>query len=271
MEERGERFAREWERKAERIERDAERQVRLAEREAAIAERYVERASQMAERQAKMQERNRAMQEKRETLYARGYEGGSNSKVKKVIKIKIPKKAKLKTNIRHGELKLSSVIHNMSGDISHSFLLADNIDGGDTSINVSYSPVVINNWSLGSLTLNYVDKAQIKNAGDIVLNAKSSNINIEKLINTGIIDGSFGELTISNLDESFRNLNLVLENSDAYVNLPDNANYSLFFKGSRSKYNNAPTNQKTIRNYPEGSSTDKTIVVNAKYSNVIVD
>ncbi|MCC1498418.1 hypothetical protein, partial [Alcanivorax sp. 1008] len=103
--------------------------------------------------------------------------------MKKVIKIKIPKKAKLKTNIRHGELKLSSVIHNMSGDISHSFLVSDNIDGGDTFINVSYSPVVINNWNLGTLNLNFVDKAQIKSVNDLVLNAKSSNINIDKLTN----------------------------------------------------------------------------------------
>ncbi|MCA0153744.1 hypothetical protein [Winogradskyella vincentii] len=271
MEAWGERFGREMERKAQQVERNAERQSRMAEREARLAERHAERSAQMAERQAEMEARRKEMHEKRETIFARSIEGGNNSKVKKVIKIKIPKKAKLKTNIRHGELKLSSVIHNMSGDISHSFLVADNIDGGDTFINVSYSPVVINNWNLGTLNLNFVDKAQIKSVNDLVLNAKSSNINIDKLTNTGIIDGSFGDLTISQLTESFNNLNLVLENSDAYVNLPNATDYSLYFKGNRSKYNNQPTNQKTIRNYPDGGSTDKTIIVNAKYSNVIID
>ena len=108
-------------------------------------------------------------------------------------------------------LKISSVIHNLQGDISHAFLVADKIDGGETSINVSYSPVVINSWNLGTLNLNYVDKAQIKNVKNLVLNAKSSNINIETLSDTGIIDGSFGDLTISNLAETFKNLNLVLE------------------------------------------------------------
>ena len=101
-------------------------------------------------------------------------------------------------------LRLSSVIHNMTGDISHAFLVADNIDGSDTSINVSYSPVIINTWSLGTLNLNYVDKAQIKNANNLVLNSKSSNISVESLTDTGIIDGSFGDLTISNLSESFK-------------------------------------------------------------------
>ncbi|WP_411895343.1 hypothetical protein [Winogradskyella sp. A2] len=271
MEAWGERFGREMERKAMTIERNAERQARMAEREAVMAERHAERNEALFERQEEMKERRNEMREKREVMLNRRLESGSNSKVKKVIKIKIPKKAKLKTNIRHGELKLSSVIHNMSGEISHSFLVAENIDGGDTFINVSYSPVVINNWNLGTLNLNFVDKAQIKSVNDLVLNAKSSNINIEELTNTGIIDGSFGDLTISNLTERFKNLNLVLENSDAYVNLPNDTDYTLYFKGNRSKYNNESTNQKTIRNYPDGGSTAKTISVNAKYSNVIID
>ena len=136
---------------------------------------------------------------------------------------------------------------------------------------MSYSPVVINTWNLGTLNLNFVDKAQIKNANNLVLNSKSSNINIERLTDTGIIDGSFGDLTISNLTESFKNLNLVLENSDALVNLPKNIDYSMYFKGNRSKYNNKPTTQKTIRNYPEGQSSNRNIMVNAKFSNVIIN
>jgi hypothetical protein len=191
--------------------------------------------------------------------------------VKKVIKIKIPKKAKLKTNIRHGELKLSSVIYNMTGDLSHSFFVAENIDGGSTSINVSYSPVIINTWTLGTLNLNFVDKAQIRTVNNLVLNSKSSNINIERLTDTGIIDGSFGDLTISNLTETFKNLNLVLENSDALINLPKGIDYNIYFKGNRSKYNNQPTTQKTIRNVPEGQISDRNIMVNAKFSTIIIN
>ncbi|WP_426430877.1 hypothetical protein ACPX19_00600 [Winogradskyella sp. HB-48] len=268
-EEFGEKFGKEWEEKmeawGERFGRQMERQAELLERQAERRERQVERAEEMELRRKEMQERKAA------TGYARKLEFGNDSKVKKVIKIKIPKKAKLKTNIRHGELKISSVIHNLQGDISHAFLVADNIDGGNTSINVSYSPVIIKSWNLGTLNLNYVDKAQIKNVKNLVLNAKSSNINIETLSDTGIIDGSFGDLTISNLAETFKNLNLVLENSDALVNLPKNVDYNMYFKGSRSKFNNKATTQKTIRNYPEGQSSDRSIVVNAKFSNVIMN
>ncbi|MBC2846081.1 hypothetical protein [Winogradskyella flava] len=271
MEAWGERFGKQMEKQAVLIEKSAKRAELMAEREEKIAERYEERAESMKERRAEMEERRNSMRDKRESILARRLESGSNSKVKKVIKIKIPKRAKLKTDIRHGELKLSSVIYDMSGDISHAFLVADNIDGSDTSINVSYSPVVINNWNLGTLNLNYVDRAQIKSAKNLVLNSKSSNINIENLSDTGIIDGSFGDLTISNLAESFKSLNLVLENSDALINLPKAVDYSMYFKGSRSKFNNKVTSQKTIRNYPNGQSSARNIIVNAKFSNVIMN
>ena len=272
MEAWGENFGKEMEKNAEAIEKRAEA---LAKRSEKIAERSAKRSEKTArrleERSELMEKRREEMRDRRESILARRLESGSNSKVKKVIKIKIPKKAKLKTNIRHGELKLSSVIYNMQGDISHSFLVADNIDGSDTSINVSYSPVVINTWNLGTLNLNFVDKAQITNAKKLVLNSKSSNINIERLTDTGVIDGSFGDLTISNLTQTFKNLNLVLENSDALVNLPKDIDFSMYFKGNRSKYNNKPTTQKTIRNYPEGQNSNRNIIVNAKYSNVIIN
>jgi hypothetical protein len=243
----------------------------MEKRSEIMAKRLEKNAEHMEDRREEMEDRRNLMQNKRESILVKRLESGRNSQVRKVIKIKIPKKAKLKTNIRHGELKLSSVIYNMSGDISHSFLVAEHIDGSDTSINVSYSPVAIKIWDLGTLNLNFVDKAQIKNANNLVLNSKSSNISIENLTNTGIIDGSFGDLTISNLTTSFKNLNLVLENSDALINLPKDIDYTMYFKGNRSKYNNKPTTQKTVRNYPDGQNSNRTIIVNAKFSNVIIN
>lgn len=278
-EEFGERFGKEWEEKmeawGERFGREMEGRSKSAERRAELlqkrAEAMEERGQEMKERAERIEQLRDRKGERRESNVSRYFESGSNSKVRKIIKIKIPKKAKLKTNIRHGELKLSSVIYNMSGDISQAYLVAEHIDGSDTSINVSYSPVIINTWNSGTLNLNFVDKAQIKNAANLVLNSKSSNINIETLSDTGIIDGSFGDLTISNLTSSFKNLNLVLENSDVLINLPKDVDYSLYFKGNRSRYNNKPTTQKTIRNYPDGQSSDRNIIVNAKFSNVMTN
>jgi len=98
-----------------------------------------------------------------------------------------------------------------------------------------------------------------------VLTSNSSNININTLKNNALIDGSFGDLNIKNIDDSFSSLNIILENSDAVIKLPK-TNYNLLFKGNRSKFNNERTNKKVIKNYPEGGSSDKTIMVNAKYS-----
>jgi hypothetical protein len=265
-----EKNATEMEKRAIVLERKAKIMQERAKRTQKRAEAVEQRVESMEERKEERRERSQSLRHQRDRILERNFESGSTSKVRKVIKIKIPKKAKLKTNIRHGELKISSVIYNMSGDISQAFLVAEHIDGSDTSINVSYSPVLINTWNSGTLNLNFVDKAQIKNAGNLVLNSKSSNINIESLTDVGIIDGSFGDLTISNLSTTFKNLNLVLENSDALINLPK-TDFMLNFKGNRSKYNNKVTAQKTIRNYPEGESSNRSISVNAKFSNVIIN
>jgi len=192
----------------------------------------------------------------------------SNSKVKKTIKIKMPKKAKLKMNVRHGELKFTSVINNLKADISHSNFIANNIDGGNTSINVSYSPVKITNWNAGELKLNYVDNAKIETANKLILSSNSSNVNIKNILNNAIIDGSYGDLVIGNISDSFKNINLVLENSDAKLKLPK-GDYSLFYKGFKSIFNDENTSSKTINNYPNDSDSNQTIVINAKYSNVV--
>lgn len=194
----------------------------------------------------------------------------SNQKVKKTIKIKMPKKAKLKLNVKHGELKMASIISNSKGNVEHGALLAENIDGSDTSINVSYSNVSIEDWKEGELKLNYVEKAVLKNVNELVLNSVSSDVNIDHLGGNNIIDGSFGELVVREILPSFNNLNIVIENSDATLKLPK-TDFNLFFKGNRSLFNNENTSNKTIKNYPNSSNVSKTIVINAKYSSVITE
>ncbi|AEG99990.1 hypothetical protein [Lacinutrix sp. 5H-3-7-4] len=189
----------------------------------------------------------------------------------KTIKIKMPKKAKLKLNVRHGELKLASVITNPDITVSHGNLFANTINGSNASINVLYSNATILNINEGALKLNYADKTKIKTAKDLVLNAVSSNIDIETLNGNSIIDGSFGDLYIRNIAHSFSNLNIVLENSDALLKLPTAINYNLYFKGNHSKFNKQRTNNTTIKHNPNGGDTTKTIVINAKYSNIVAE
>jgi len=189
----------------------------------------------------------------------------------KTIKIKMPKKAKLKLNVRHGELKMASILQNVKADISHGSLLAQTIDGSSTSINVAYSSVFIKEWKSGELNLKYVDDAMIQHVDQLMLNSVSSTIGLDYIKGNTVIDGSFGELTIHNILPTFNNLNIVLENSDAMLKLPKNVDYKLFFKGNRSQFNNKTVSNKKIDNFPNSTSSNNTIVINAKYSNVIAE
>ncbi|SDB21447.1 hypothetical protein SAMN03097699_0129 [Flavobacteriaceae bacterium MAR_2010_188] len=193
-----------------------------------------------------------------------------DSKTIKTIKLKVPKKAKLKMNVRHGELKFTSLIHNLKADISHATLIADYIDGSETSINVSYSPVSITEWKTGELFLNFVNKAEIKNAKNLMLTSNSSNISLGNVGGNSIINGSFGDLWVASIDPSFKNLNIVLENSDAHIKLPTAA-YKFQYKGNRSKLSHPKNNDERTSSFSTGEmSSDKTIIVNSKFSNVFM-
>lgn len=246
---------------------------RTQEMQQRLEEREKERAEQMAQREKEMVARMKEREDRMEARHAeleRSIESRTG-KVKKTIKIKMPKDAKLKMNVRHGELKLSSVINNLKGDVSYATLVADHIGGSKTSINVSYSPVLITNWDMGELKLNFVDKAQIKSANRLVLSSNSSNIGIDNVAGNAVIDGSFGDLSIRNIADTFNNLNIILENSDALINLPK-TEYNLQYKGNRSRFSHPKKKpSETVSTFSTGNlNSPKTIVLNAKFSNVVM-
>jgi len=258
----GERFGEEFEKEME------EREHRLEERQHLLEERQEELTESMERRH---EERARSLEKRQEHLLERTH-GSRNSNVIKTIKIKMPKKAKLKMNMRHGELKFASVIHNARADLSYTTLIANSIDGRETSINASYSPVIVTNWNLGELKLNYVEKAQLNNVNRLMLNSNSSNLILNELAGTATINGSFGDFEIRKFNESFNNLTLVLENSDALIYLPTNNDFNLQYQGNRSHLKHPKnTSKSNITSFTTGNfESNKTIVVNAKYSDIII-
>jgi len=255
----GEKFEKEFE---EKFGKDFEKKME------AWGENYGKKMEKQAKLLEKQFEENESLfnaNEQKHRVLLESLNDDGNQKVKKTIKIKMPKKAKLKVNVRHGELKMVSVITNLKADISHSALLANSIDGGDTFINASYSSILIDNWNSGELELNYVEDAVLKQVDVLMLNSNSSNIDIDNLSGNAVIDGSFGDLSIHNIGDSFSNVNIVLLNSDALLNLPK-TDYNLFFKGTNSRFNNESTSSKTIKKNTTGN---KAIVINAKYSSVV--
>lgn len=260
MEAWGKRFAEQMEGQKERIAAQAER---LAVRK--------ERAKERAEEHKKHAKERKKLAEDRRIKIEKLVNRKSNSKVKKTIKIKMPKGAKLKVNVRYGEIEFAANIDNLKADLSHTKFTAYSINGSSTSINASYSPVYVTHWNLGELNLKYVENAKLNNVKQMVLNSNSSDIEIQNLLGSAIIDGSIGNLKISKIDDAFTSLNIILQNSDAAITLPK-VDYNLQYRGTRSRFKHPekPTDNNISSFTSNNAETSKTIVVNAKYSNVVM-
>ncbi|WMI65477.1 hypothetical protein RBH94_15605 [Aestuariibaculum sp. YM273] len=287
MEAWGEKFEKEWgekyakqmeewgDRLALKIEHEVNREALNEERRVIIEERIKEREEHMKEREKHMAEREKHLQERerladeRRVVIEKMVTDKNRSGVKKTIKIKLPKKAKLKVNVRHGEIEFASAVDNLKANLEYTKFKANSINGSQTSINASYSPVVVTDWNVGNLNLNYVKKASINNAKQLVINSNSSNVVIDNLEGSAIINGSIGDLKIVKIDDSFSNLNVMLQNSDATIVLP-NVEYSLQYVGNHSRFSHPKkTTPNNVSSFSTGNlSSGKNIVVNAKYSTV---
>lgn len=273
MEAWGEQFGKDMEKWGEQFGEEMEERAKLLEEQAKVyeeqTEAYNKQAKTQAERASILEEQARAT----EAAYEAQFESQSskNLNVKKTIKIKIPKDAKLKVNVRHGELKFSNVIHNLKADLNHATFLANSIDGEKTSINASYTSVFVKSWNMGELKLNFVEDAILQNVNGLILNSNSSNIGIDRLSGNAIINGSFGDLVIHNINDNFNNLNITLDNSNAAVKLPK-ADFKLQYQGKYSQLEHPENNKgNSVSSFNLGSITNnKTIVINAKYSKVIM-
>ena len=201
----------------------------------------------------------------------------SNRDIKRTIIVKMPKKAVLDLNVRYGNVKVVSA-YNAKGNISHGSLAAGNIDGGETSIDVSYSPITVGVWGGGSLIANHVKECNIANAKDITITSNSSNVVINKLNGSGIISGSFGELSIPQVSDDFGSLAIILENSDLVLNLPDSP-FNFNYSGEHNEFlvpkqleTKSLKNGKTemVNGYHKSRSTGNVITITAKYSDVVL-
>ena len=260
MEEWGEGFAKQMEERASRIKEQGNR----------VEERVAEKEKMAAEREKQTAERSKLANERRVKIDK--MMNNTSSKVKKTIKIKMPKGAQLKVNVKYGELKFASNIDNLKADLSHSKLTANSINGSFTSINASYSPIFVTYWNLGTLNLNYVKNAEIDHAKSIMITSNSSDITIKNLINNAIINGTIGDLKILKIDNAFNNLNVTLDNSNAVIMLPK-VDYNLQYKGSKSRFiHPEKLNKEAVSSFSRGNLNSlKSIVINAKYSNITME
>ncbi|MBT0608656.1 YggN family protein [Aequorivita echinoideorum] len=198
-------------------------------------------------------------------------EGKSN----KTIIIRLPKNSKTAINVRHGELKMADA-NNVRATLNYSAFTANSIDGGQTLINASYAPVAVNNWKKGTLNVKYVDDCTILTAEKINMHANSSDVKIGTVGKEALLSGSFGDLKIDRISDNFETLDIQLENTDAIIKIPAVA-FSFYFNGKKStlKYpktlqlkETKSSDRALVKGYNLSNGSNKTLTLNATYSNV---
>jgi len=285
--------AKAWEeRNAKRLE---EREKRLEERAGELEKRAEERAK-MAEERAKMAEERRMAR-----IKARGGEAhglfysdddndgpsifyfssdgdGKKYKVKKTIRVKMPKSVKLKMNVKHGEVKLAAATKNIRASLRYASLLAATIEGENTNISASYSPIVVQNWSLGQLKADYSDDVSLKQVGELRLNSVSSNVSIDKLNGKAFVTNNLGKLFINEIAADFSDLDVSVQNGEVTCKIP-NTPVSFYLNGTRSTiaYPSDLVMERTKnfdnvihKGFKKKDKSGKLITINSKYSEVVL-
>ncbi|MCR9225818.1 MAG: hypothetical protein NXH90_00150 [Flavobacteriaceae bacterium] len=292
-----EKWGEEMEKMAE--EREARREEMREDREQ-FREEQQEVRREMQERRREQQEEMRAQQaeirkeqaelRKRLREDVRSIHGSPNVfyfssdgkhkeyKVKKRIIIKMPKYIKVKMNVRHGEVKLAENAKNIKASLSYASLLASTIDGANTDIQVSYSPVFVQNWNYGSLSADYSDKVHLNEVKQLKLNSVSSNVVIGRVVGKALVTNNFGVLNIDEVSNGFNSIDISLENGELDCKLPETP-YVISVNETISGFQ-YPKALKLISTKKQGSNLHtgyniskndgKTIKINSKYSEVVL-
>ena len=289
-EEWGERFAERMEERAARMEeRQAERAEMQKEREELMKEKTEVRRQAQEERRQVMEKRRKDMQEAREAqknviisrdaprVFYRSSEGENKSfKVKKTIKIKMPKSARLNMNVRHGEVKLAENTKNMQATLSYSRLLASTIDGNETNILASYSPVNVQRWNYGKLKTQFSEEVALQDVQNLNLVTTSSDVNIDRLIKSAKVSNNLGVLRINSIDQGFSDVDVSVQQGELVCVLP-NGPFQLYVEGISTDLSTPADlvlerrqegNRVIHKGHQGEASTKKSVKINARYSDI---
>lgn len=168
------------------------------------------------------------------TFYFLSEGENKNYKIKKTIKVKLPKATRIKMDVRHGEVKLAESAMNLNATLSHSSLWASTIDGNETDISVSYSPVRVQKWQHGQLKANYSKEVALVEVVNLQLSATSSDVTIDELLGKTFIKSDFGPLIIKSVGNSFQELDVSLKNAELQLRLPTSPT-AMYIKGTNSE------------------------------------
>ena len=236
--------------------------------------REAQRESQEAKREARATFHSN---KGRNTFYFSNNGASKNIKIKKTIKITLPKSIKIKMNVRHGEVKLAENTRNLKATLSHSNLFGDTIDGNETMITASYSPVSVQKWKYGNLKADYSEHVTIDEVLFLNLSSTFSNVTLEKVFNRLVVKNNFGPLQINYIDDGFEEIDVSMQNAELVCELP-NKSYLIYVKGEASDISCPDSlglvkeDKGNIITCKNESKVDlnKKISINAKYSDIVL-
>jgi len=210
-------------------------------------------------------------------VFYRSSEGeGKNLKIKKTIKIKMPKSVKLKMNVRHGEVKLAENTRNMEAHLAYASLLASTIDGEKTQITASYSPVNVRNWNFGTLRTDFSDKVALTEVRNLELKSNSSNVTIDRLLKSAHILNNLGQLHINSVADNFDRIDIEIQNGELFCATPSSA-FSIQINGTSSDFTppaylhltkSGDQRQIAYKGYHLNEQSSRSILINSRFSEV---
>jgi hypothetical protein len=209
----------------------------------------------------------------------RGEQGNQKFSIKKTIKIKMPKGARLKMNVRYGEVKLAENALNTKANLSYSSLFATTIDGGDTDIAARYSPVTVQRWNTGRLQAEYSDGVRLGEVGKVNMVCRSSNVTIDHLLKEATIDSKMGLLIIGSVSDEFKGMDVSVEYGELRFKLPQST-YDIKVSDDRSEIVypdfvrwEAPRGDRPLvrSGFSQQKGSGKSILIHSAYSDVTLN
>lgn len=252
-----------------KAQREVQREVIERRREAIMVQREVLRE----QHQLKRNITNRSI-----GFYSNVDGGNKGFKIKRTIKIKMPKSVKLKMNVRHGEVKLAENTKNIQASLSYASLHGSTIGGSNTLIKASYSPVSVQKWNGGQLNADFSENISLKEVRVLNMKTMSSNVIIDKVLESAQIENNMGSIVIGNIANNFKNINISVEHGEIELAIPSTS-FAIVVSETGSVVVSPDAlplkitksdNVNLHKAYQINKEGDKAILVNAEYSKVVL-
>ena len=129
------------------------------------------------------------------------------------------------------------------------------------------------------MKVSYADNVKLSQVNHITLSSTSSDVTIDNLLKNIYVENNFGALKIKAINTDFSAIDVSMKNGELICNLPETP-FNILVNGENSKLT-APSsltltktkNDNTVlcKGFNVSKSADKSITINSKYSDVVLE